>query len=359
MKISLFTLLLFNAFLSAAEPIILDEVAIHNLRLKTVEANESTFEQTVFCLGHIRAIPQNMAAVSSRVSGRILSLAVSPGQSVEAGQILAEIESRQAGDPPAKISLRAPAGGMVTQVLSRLGDPVEPEKAFIEIIDLTDLFVHASVPEHQAGKMKIGAQASIHIPAVPDHVITGKLLRFATSANHKSGSIDAVFQISNQDGRIRPEMCVEVSITTAKREDVLSIPRDALQGEPSERHVFVKDFDLPNAFIKAPVKVGEMNERMVEIVSGVFPGDDVVTQGAYSLGFVGKGSISLKEALDAAHGHEHAVDGSELGHEEAEHDHDHGHVESPLWKISSAVLSVLLLITLFLLKKSISSQEAR
>jgi multidrug efflux pump subunit AcrA (membrane-fusion protein) len=236
---------------------------------------------------------------------------------------------------------------------------VEPEKAFIEIIDLSEVYAHASVPEHRAGKMKIGTEAQIHIPAVPDQVFTGKLLRFGTSANHKSGSIDAVFQISNKDGRIRPEMCAEFSIVTAKRENVLSIPREALQGEVNERHVFVKDFDLPNAFIKSPVKVGDANERVVEIVSGVLSGDDVVTQGAYSLGFVEKGSMSLKEALDAAHGHEHAADGSELEHDEGKHEDEHDHSESPLWKIISAVLFLLLLISLFLRPKSTSTPEAR
>jgi len=50
----------------------------------------------------------------------------------------------------------------------------------------------------------------------------------------------------------------------------------------------------------------------VEIVSGLLPADEVVTRGAYSLSFAGGGSVSLKEALDAAHGHEHAADGGEL-----------------------------------------------
>lgn len=74
----------------------------------------------------------------------------------------------------------------------------------------------------------------------------------------------------------------------------------------------MKDFDLPNAFVRAPVVLGEQNDEFVEVVNGLFPGDEVVTQGSYSLGFAGGGSLSLKEALDAAHGHEHADDGSEL-----------------------------------------------
>jgi hypothetical protein len=65
------------------------------------------------------------------------------------------------------------------------------------------------------------------------------------------------------------------------------------------------------------VVLGEQNDDYVEVLSGLFPGDMVVTRGSYSLGFVIEGSgISLKEALDAAHGHEHNEDGSELTDEQ-------------------------------------------
>ena len=76
-----------------------------------------------------------------------------------------------------------------------------------------------------------------------------------------------------------------------------------------------------------------MNDRFVEITSGLLPGDEVVTRGAYSLAFAGKGSVRLKAALDAAHGHEHNEDGSELKPGEKsreargegdEHGHDEG-----------------------------------
>ncbi len=56
----------------------------------------------------------------------------------------------------------------------------------------------------------------------------------------------------------------------------------------------------------------KLNDRFAEITSGILPGETVVTKGAYSLTFAGASSVSLKEALDAAHGHEHAEDGSEL-----------------------------------------------
>jgi len=129
-------------------------------------------------------------------------------------------------------------------------------------------------------------------------------------------------------------------------------PRSALQGTPSNRYVYVKDFGLPNAFVKTAVITGLSNDRFVEIVSGLLPADEVVTQGAYSLAFAGGGTLSLKEALDAAHGHEHNADGSEItaASPSAGHGHEHPtseHSRDLKWKILSGVFFVAFLVALF------------
>jgi cobalt-zinc-cadmium efflux system membrane fusion protein len=98
---------------------------------------------------------------------------------------------------------------------------------------------------------------------------------------------------------------------------------------------------------------------MVEVVNGLLPGDQVVTRGAYALMFAGKGSVSLKEALDAAHGHPHNEDGSEMSKEDAAKkkagggggadDHGHGPGSSTLTVFlagTSALLLVLLILSL-------------
>jgi hypothetical protein len=97
----------------------------------------------------------------------------------------------------------------------------------------------------------------------------------------------------------------------------MSVPREALQGDGGHRFVYVADYELKNAFMRTPVVVGAQNDRVAEIQTGLQPGDQVVTRGAYAVVVAGKGSVSLKEALDAAHGHAHAEDGSELTPEQA------------------------------------------
>ena len=127
-------------------------------------------------------------------------------------------------------------------------------------------------------------------------------------ADREAGAIEGVFEVPNADGRLQPGMRAEFAIIVKSRPNVLAVPEEAIQGDPASRVVYVKDFDIPNAFVKAPVVVGETGGGWVEVIEGLFPGDEVVTRGSYMLGFAGGGGMSLKEALDAAHGHKHAED---------------------------------------------------
>ncbi len=296
----------------AAATVILDETGVKNLKIEMTEAEETDFEETVFSLGRIEPIPGKRAVVASRISGRIVELKTTLGTMVQAGAEVARLESRQAGDPPPSIWLKAPTSGLVTECAARLGEPVDPDKALLEITDLSEVYAVARVPEHLAGKFKAGAKAHIHVSALPEEKLEGTLLRFGTAADKESGTLDAIFALSNPGLTLRPGMRAEFSIVLSKREGVMSVSRQALQGDALSRYVYVADYELKHAFVKTPVQIGAANDRFVEITDGLFAGDKVVTRGAYSLAFAGKGSVSLKEALDAAHGHEHNEDGSEV-----------------------------------------------
>lgn len=367
LSISIAAVLLCHAA-AAQDPniIVLDENGVKNLRLETVEVEERDFEETVFALGRIAEIPERHAVVSSRISGRVVAVEAQEGDTVEAGQTIVRVESRQPGNPPPVIELKAPIGGLVVQSHVRLGEPVEPEKELMDISDLSEVYAIARVPEHHAAQLAPGSTAHIVVSALGNQIIEGEMLRFGTSADRESGTIDAVFRVVNPDLRMRPDMRAEFSVVLGKRENVMSVPRAALQGDAADRFVYVKDFDLPHAFIKTPVEVGQMNDRFVEIIGGLFPADEVVTRGAYSLSFAGGGSVSLKEALDAAHGHEHAADGSEptpemlAAEKAAKSGHgDHGHEQeaSPLWKYVSGGLFLLLLASLAFRKPQTPSES--
>ena len=344
----------------AATVIALDEAAVKTLGIETEEVIESDFEETAFSLGEIVEIPNRHSVLSSRIPGRISAIAVQEGDTVTAGQPLVTVESRQPGDPPPSIQLRAPMGGLVVQSHVRLGEPVEPEKELLDISDLGEVWAIARVPQHHAGQLAPGARAHLTVPALGAGVIEGEMLRFGTTADPAGGTIDAVFRVANPGLRMRPGMRVEFNIVLSRRAGVLSVPRTALQGGPANRHVFVTDFDNANLFHRMPVRAGQISGDRVEILTGLFPGDLVVTTGSYPLGFAGAGAVSVQEALEAAHGHKHNADGSEPTAAEeaaqraaAQHSGEDAQAGAPRWRerlfmATTAVLALLLVVMSFI-----------
>lgn len=336
-----------------ANTVVLTEASAQNLRIETAVAEERDFESTVFAVGRIEEIPANRAALSTRIAGRVVSLDVYEGDQVEEGQVLARIESLQPGDPPPTIKAAAPRTGLVTVSHIRLGQPVEPGNELMEIVDRSTMWAIAQIPEQEASRMAIGTLAHIRVPALGDERFEATLSRYGTQANRESSTVEGIFELKNPQGRLQPGMRAEFDLVTGTKNDVLAIPRTAVQGSEIERIVFYKDFEIPNTFVKTPVVLGERNEQFVEVISGLFPGDEVVTTGSYPLSFAGGGGGSLKDALDAAHGHEHNEDGSEVTDEKKEEsaeDHEAHAGESAglfsstpllIWAITATVLFII------------------
>ena len=218
---------------------------------------------------------------------------------------------------------------------------MEPEQDLFDISDRSDMWISAMIPEQLAAGIGPGTEARMSFPAIKGEPRLAKLLRFGVTADNEAGTIEGIFKLSNEDRKLLPGMRAECHIIVSKR--------------PAARVVYVKDFDLDNAFVRSPVVIGEKSGGWVEVTQGLFPGDEVVTRGSYSLGFVGGGGgVSLKDALDAAHGHEHAEDGSELTAADkkgpdAEGDHGHGSEGggTPKWIIYYSIGSSLVALLLF------------
>lgn len=338
----------------------LDDTGVKNLGLELTETDEHEFEETVFVLGKLQANPTKRAVVSSRIAGRAVSVKAYPDAPIAEGAEAVVVESRLPGNPPPEITLVAPISGHVTKVNIVTGQPVAPDDVLVEIVDLSLLHAMGEVPEHLVGKLKPGQPAVIRTPAFPDRSFPATLAHLGTEVESQ-GTLEAAFHVQNADLALRPGMRAEFSITVSKRGGVLSIPKSALLGEPSSRFVYVADDELKNTFIKTPVVVGAMNDRLAEITDGLFPGDKVVSKGGYSLSFAGKGSVSLKEALDAAHGHEHNEDGTEMTAEQKAskgaakgdgHDHGHEHAELSSLTLFSLIANGLLLLIVILMSFS-------
>ena len=292
--------------------VILDKLGVRNLGIETEVVTRRDFDETLFALGRLHSKPGGHAYVTSRIPGRLVDIMAHEGDYVKKGDRMVVVESLQPGNPPPSQTFYAPIDGLVVKSFMHLGEPVVPEKPILEVINLKEMYAVAKVPEDKVSLIKPDTRAEIRVAAYPDTLFTGTWERFGTMADASNATLDAYFLISDPSGKIRPEMRTEFTLHLDSHENVMSVPIEALQGDHFQPFVFVRDFELPNSFLKAPVTTGARNTTHVEILTGLFPGDQVVIKGAYPLAFAGSGGVSLKDALDAAHGHEHNEDGSEL-----------------------------------------------
>ena len=271
---------------TAKGPITITAEAKANLGLKVEEAELRTIEKTLTAIGAIEVIPTRSAIVSSRIAGRVASIAVVSGDKVQKGQTLVEVESRQIGNPPPRVTYQAPIDGVVTTVEAALGTPVEPDKNLIQVVDLSEVFAEGRIFEGQVAAVKVGQKVRVYVESFPQDVFEGTVDVVSGALDPESRTLRVWARLKNPDGKLRPNMRARLSIVTGQADSVVAVPHSALLGDAGNLFAFVEADDKGLTYERRAVVVGMKDDRFAEIIEGIFPGDKVVTLGNYQLQYV-------------------------------------------------------------------------
>lgn len=283
----------------------LTSVMVKNLELETAEVELRPMEKTFSALGSIDPEPGKIAAIASRVAGRVTKLTVHDGQRVKAGEVLLEVESRVVADPPPTLTFKAPIDGFVLETNLVPGGTVEPNVNLITLIDLSEVDVVAQVFEARIGAVRPGQTVRVKALAYPDETYIGRVKTTAANLDRDTGTLRVFVHTDNPEGKLLPGMRAQLTFITAQTEDAVVVPREAVLGEAGDLFVFRQITTAPFTYERTPVVVGPRDDRHVEIIEGVLPGDRVVTRGNYQLQFVGGGAQKLEDD----HGHSHGPGG--------------------------------------------------
>ena len=294
------------AHADAAGPVRLTEAMVRNLGLETVEVELRPMERTFRALGTVDPQPGKVVAVTARVPGRVTKLAVHDGQRVAAGDFLVEVESRVVADPPPTLTFTAPFDGAVLETNVVRGGPVEPGEPLLTLIDLSEVDVVARVFETQIGLIQPGQTVRVHPLAYPEATYVGRVKTTAANVDRDSGTLRVFVHTENKEGRLLPGMRAELAFVVDETDAAVVVPRSAVLGEGGDRFVFRELEPGSFTYERTPVVVGLRNDRFVEIMEGVLPGDRVVTRGNYPLQFVGGGGTPT---IEDDHGHSHGPGG--------------------------------------------------
>ncbi|SPP66304.1 efflux RND transporter periplasmic adaptor subunit [Nitrospira lenta] len=180
----------------------------------------------------------------------------------------------------AQVSLRAPFTGDVIERNATMGEVIDPNKTLFTVADLSTVWVRADFPEQQAGRLKTGLMIELRVSAYPDTMFRGAITYVGAVIDPATRTVTARADVSNPDGRLRPEMFAEVTLMTDEQ-SVLSVPRGAVQQVGSRTVVFV--VRGLRRFESREVTIAQASGDYIQVVAGLTSGDEVVTQGSYAL----------------------------------------------------------------------------
>ena len=185
------------------------------------------------------------------------------------------------GNAVSAFSVTAPFAGTIIEKKATLGELASPSETLFTLADLGRVWIQAALPEAALAKVRVGAGATVTVPAYPDETFSGRVGLIGAALDKDTRTVAARIEVANADGRLKPEMFATATIEVAgDKRKVFALPDAAivlLEGKP---HVFVLE---QGKYEEREIEPGERIAGRTVLKSGVKAGDQVVTEGTYAL----------------------------------------------------------------------------
>jgi membrane fusion protein (multidrug efflux system) len=305
----------------------------------TIVAKQETWPSTVSVVGTMVAI--HGVTVSADLPGVVEQIKFDSGKWVQAGEVLVELDTRQeraqlaameaqrdltkinyarmqqlvnegvisrqdydkatadqkqadanAAEVRAAIArktIRAPFSGELGIRQVNLGQYLAAGSPIVPLQSLSPIYVNFGVPQQVVGYVQVGHNVRITSDALPGLEFTGHVTAIDSIVDQTTRNIQVQATLANPGGKLRPGMFVQAEVGVGAKRSVLPLPASAISYAPFGDSVFVvTDVKGPNGQTyrgvrQQFVKVDGARGDQVAVVSGINPGDEVVTSGVFKL----------------------------------------------------------------------------
>src|SRR5580765_8420175 len=193
--------------------------------------------------------------------------------------------------------LRSPIAGFITDRPLYPGEMASTAAPLLTVMDLSQVIAKAHIPQSDALQLHKGDAATISLAGL-EKPISGKVSLISPALDPNSTTVEVWVQAPNADQQLRPGTTAQIAITTQTVKDALVVPAAALlNAKGDEAQVMVVDGQ--SQAHSREVKTGIQSGQQVQIVSGLKPGEVVVTEGAYGLPDKTKVKVEKAESSSA------------------------------------------------------------
>ncbi|NML05906.1 efflux RND transporter periplasmic adaptor subunit [Sphingomonas sp. G-3-2-10] len=201
---------------------------------------------------------------------------------VDAQVALAGQANGQAAEARASIGdrvIRAPFSGWVSLRNISSGAVVNAGTPIATISDISQIKLDFAVPETLLSQIRVGQPIEARAAAYPDQPFRGTIASIDPVLNPQTRAVTVRAILPNGDKRLKPGMLLTVTIEAQAR-DSAAVPELAVVGDGDQTYVFVNDKGKAK---RINVQTGIRQNGMVEILSGIQPGQRVITEGVVKI----------------------------------------------------------------------------
>lgn len=235
---------------------------------------------------------RDLAKVSYDRAQQLVGAGVIAKQEYDNATAQQKATEAQVGDIKAAIArktIKAPFSGVLGIRQVSLGQYLAAGQAIVSLQTLSPIYVNFGVPQQDAGRVVPGHVLRVTNTDLPGMAFTGRITALDSVINEQTRNIQVQSIVTNKDNKLRPGMFVQVELPLGSPREVISLPASAINYAPYGDSVFVvADMKDPkgNSYKgvrQQVVKIDGSRGDQVGVVSGLNPGDEVVSSGVFKL----------------------------------------------------------------------------
>jgi len=186
-------------------------------------------------------------------------------------------------------TIRAPFSGMLGIRQVNLGQYLSAGDPIVPLQSLDPIYVNFGVPQQDAAQMRTGRKVRLAIGDLGGAEFTGRVSALDSVVDPATRNVQVQATLANPGGQLRPGMFVQAQVMLGAARQVVALPASAINYAPYGDSVFVvTDMKSPQGQAyrgvrQQVVKLGQARGDQVAVLSGVNPGEEVVTSGVFKL----------------------------------------------------------------------------
>ncbi|AFM43325.1 RND family efflux transporter, MFP subunit [Desulfosporosinus acidiphilus SJ4] len=193
-------------------------------------------------------------------------------------------------------TITSPITGTVSTRNVEVGEIASSATQAFTVIDTKTVVAEINVPDTTVTHLQKGQTVPVKISALNNKTVNGTINIISPAAD-KTNSYVVDVNIDNTNNELKAGMYTTVVLPAQEKDNILTVPNEAISIEDGVSYIYAV---VNNTVDKIPVQVGISNDTMSEIVSGLKPGENVITEGQIFLNNGEKVKISKDNTSNTA-----------------------------------------------------------